>query len=237
MNARYEAVVFDLFGTLVKIFQRDAYRVNLAAMAAALGTDADDFACAWERDTANARITGVFQSVQENIAAICETLGLAPAAAQIEEAAALRLSYYRSALVPRIGAVTVLRRLKNTGLRLGLISDCSCEAPLLWPETPFAELIEAPVFSCLAGYRKPNPRLYARVCELLNVKPSSCLYVGDGDGYELSGARDAGMHSVLLAVPEEDNAGAYRHGREEWPGTVVASLEEAAELAFGGRSK
>ncbi len=229
----FQAVVFDLFGTLVGIFQREDYQGHLAAMAAALGAPAADFGGLWEHETAEARVTGGFKSVEENLLFICGRLGLSPAPEQLAAAAAQRMSFYRPVIAkPRPDAVESLTRLKAAGLKLGLLSDCSCEAPLLWPDTPLAPLIDAPVFSCLAGRRKPDPLLYAQVCAALAVQPERCLYAGDGDGNELSGARAAGMSPVLLAVPGEGCAGAYRRSREEWTGPVAVSLEEIAKMAL-----
>jgi putative hydrolase of the HAD superfamily len=46
------------------------------------------------------------------------------------------------------------------------------------------------------GICKPDPELYRKMTNLLNVKADECLYVGDGGSKELFAARDAGMHPV-----------------------------------------
>ena len=47
--------------------------------------------------------------------------------------------------------------------------------------TPYAELIDEPLFSCVEGLVKPDPDLYLRACGRLGVKPRDCVYVGDQD--------------------------------------------------------
>ena len=96
---------------------------------------------------------------------------------------------------------------------------------MVWFETPFAPLIEAPLFSSREGLRKPAPALYLRACERLD-----CLYVGDGNSRGLRGARDVGMTTVLVAVP---GAMRYDDGQfeaAEWPDPRIAALKEIVDL-------
>ena len=68
--------------------------------------------------------------------------------------------------------------------------------------------------------------------ERLEVKPGECLYVGDGSSNELTGAAAAGMHSVLVRHPDEDNSGIHRVDYEgaKWEGPVITSLKEVLNL-------
>ena len=224
------AVIFDLFGTLVYSFVPDVYERSLEEMADALGVDRGAFRQLWTRDTAYARITGGFGSIEANLEHICAALNEVPTAAQLAEVARIRLAFYRQTLVPRPDAVSTLRGLKALGLRLGLISDCSCEAPQLWPETPFASLIDEPVFSCVAGFKKPDPRLYRLACERLGVAPQECVYVADGYAHELGGASALGMRAVLIAVPGEAKWGYDQEEAVTWRGPRVAALSEVVGM-------
>ncbi len=126
-----------------------------------------------------------------------------------------------------------LTLLKAASYKIGLISNCSAEVPLLWQDTPFASLVDFHIFSCKVGLRKPDPRIYRLACELLAVEPHSCLYVGDGDQGELAGASQAGMQAVLLRVPyPEDTYGlAYDHQEaEEWQGPAISALKDVLAL-------
>ena len=111
-----------------------------------------------------------------------------------------------------------------------MISNCGSLIPLIWRGTPLAPLVDAPVFSCSAGLRKPDPRIYSLACELLAVLPEDCLYVGDGGDGELTGASRAGMDAVLVHAPAVDlNDGRHDDARS-WTGPSVLALSEVLGL-------
>jgi len=66
---------------------------------------------------------------------------------------------------------------------------------------PLASRIAATGFSCLLGVRKPHPGIYLHVTRRLGVAPEQCLYVGDGDSRELSGAAALGMTALRIRLP------------------------------------
>ncbi|GIF06433.1 HAD family hydrolase [Actinoplanes siamensis] len=121
--------------------------------------------------------------------------------------------------------------MRDRGYLVGLLSDCSSELCEAWPRTPYASLINAPVFSWREGFRKPDPRLYATVSARLGVSPAECWFVGDGGSREHDGARLAGMRPVLVtnaAYPE------VRHLRTDpdsfEPADQISDLSELAAL-------
>ena len=144
----------------------------LGLMASALGAPEDDFARLWV-ETYTDRATGVFPNLEANVAHICRALGVSADGGRIAEALDMRLSLTRRTLAPRDDAVETLTRLRAVGHKTGLISDCSEEVPRLWRETAFATLVDEPVFSCVAGVKKPDPRIYRLACERLEVEPES----------------------------------------------------------------
>jgi len=226
---KYHAVIFDLFGTLVDIYSTREYEQVLSEMAAALCADCEGFARAWF-GTLTPRVTGALPTVEATVKYVCQALGVPSDAVQTAEAAGIRLAFTRRALAPRRDAVATLAALKATGRKTGLISDCSAEVPLLWPQTPFAPLVDVPVFSCVAGFRKPDPRIYRLACDGLGVAPQSCLYVGDGNSGELAGATKAGMSAVLIRAPYEDPDDSYRPEEETWDGPAISALEDVLTL-------
>ena len=70
------------------------------------------------------------------------------------------MKYIRQALRPRPDADTTLRQLKEQSYQIGLLSNCSIEIPILWPETAFADLFESHVFSSRERLKKPDPRIF-----------------------------------------------------------------------------
>ncbi|HEX6779792.1 MAG TPA: HAD family hydrolase, partial [Ktedonobacterales bacterium] len=140
LNQLPEAVIFDLFGTLVNDFSVQAHEQAISEMAAILQVSRADFAPLWNDETYLMRATGVFANTAANLRYICDTLRVSVPAERIAEAAQVRLDFSRRALVPRPDAIPTLAHLKKLGFPLGLISDCSPEVPLLWSTTPFAAL-------------------------------------------------------------------------------------------------
>jgi putative hydrolase of the HAD superfamily len=225
---KYQAIIFDLFGTLVDNFSRAEYEKTLAAMASILGAPPDAFIRLWA-DTFNQRSTGVFKSAGACVRYICQELKVPVTGEQIEHTARIRYDYTFKIMKPRPDALATLTPLKSRGYKIGLISDCTAEAPLAWQTTPLAPLFDVTVFSCRAGIKKPDPRIYRMALDKLSVKAQDCLYIGDGSSRELSGAAQAGMFAVLIRTPDEVSD-AHTIDREEWKGPTIGSLAEVLDL-------
>ncbi len=200
-------------------------------MAGIAGVPPADFIRLWYA-TFDDRITGRSPTPQANFELVCGRLGVTATSAQREEAAHMRLDLTRRTFVPVAGAVDTLAKVRALGHRTALVSDSSSEVPALWKETPFAPLIDVTVFSCLLGFKKPDPRMYLTAASQLGVKTGECLYVGDGSSRELTGAAAVGMHPVLVRDPSEDTAAIHRVEAEgeAWRGPVISSLPEVLKL-------
>ncbi len=225
---KYQAVIFDLFGTLAHNFSTQGYGDALVQMASVLSLPAEDFRSAWF-STSRERNTGVEQSCEADVEHICRHFEMTPGEEQIRLAVQARLDYIRLVMTPQPAAGETLAALRAMGHKVGLISDCTHEIPTVWPETIFAPLIDEAVFSCLAGMRKPDPRIYRLACDRLGVSPEDCLFVGDGGSQELTGAREVGMHPVLIRV-DADSDEAHLAKREDWDGPTISSLSDILDL-------
>ncbi|MGD0780141.1 MAG: HAD family hydrolase [Dehalococcoidales bacterium] len=228
---KYQAIIFDLFGTLVDIFSRREYESIVAEMASHLKIPYDDFYEIWMQ-LANKRTTGVFRNSEEHIEYICRELKVKVSASQIEAARRARFDYVARALKPRKDAIETLTQLQSDGFKIGLISNCSTEPPLIWPDTPFAPFFDVTIFSSTAGMLKPDQRLFRMAIEQLKVTPQQCLYIGDGSSEELGAAANVGMTPVLIRAPYEDGADALRpdDSKEVFTGTCISSLKEVLNL-------
>ena len=225
---KYKAVIFDVFGTLVDIFSLEEYRLFLNDLCAVLGVAPADFMSRWD-EKADERALGTVP-VAEQLRALCRGLGVDVTPAQLARAVEMRVDFVRGVLVPRDDAASTLAALRERGLKVGVISDCSEEVVAAWPGTPLAPLVHEAVLSAAVGMKKPDPRVYELACRRLGVEPSACLFVGDGGSRELTGASAVGMAAVLIRTPEDVGDDAFRRDAEEWEGPRVAALQEVLEL-------
>ncbi len=230
------AVVFDLFGTLVPNLSHAEFRATAEGMARAVGAPIEEFVYLYGEGTYRLRFTGELPTTEANVEYVCRLLGVRPDPARVGEAARLRTELTRRILLaPLPRALVALAELRESGYAIGLVSDCSSEVPLLWPETELAPLIDVPVFSCRAGFRKPDPRIYVLACEGLGVRPEECLYVADGVGKELSGALAVGMRAALIRVAYDEATDADRPEVLTWKGLELQALADVLAIAAGGR--
>ena len=163
---RVKAVIFDLWETLID-WDRDAN--------AQLNVDLEAIVGGAFRD----RWSGSKAKYNGPIRAALAEAGVAEE--HMDDVCALRREYLRKCLVPRPGAVDTLRKLRAEGVKVGLITVCSEDIETLWPESEFAGLFDAEVFSSSFGASKPDPRIYLACCERLGVEPADAVFVGDGD--------------------------------------------------------
>jgi putative hydrolase of the HAD superfamily len=209
---RVKAVIFDLWETLID-WDREASAQLSVDLEAIVGTD---FRERW--NGSKAKYNGPIR------AALTEA-GVADE--HLDDVCALRREYLRKCLVARPGAVDTLRRLRENGIRTGLITVCSEDIETLWPESEFAGLFDAEVFSSSFGASKPDPRIYLACCERLDVAPEDAVFVGDGANDELAGARRVGMEAILIHRPGEDPLWPELR---EWDGPRVTSIPEVLEV-------
>ncbi|MEV4642596.1 HAD family hydrolase [Actinoplanes sp. NPDC049548] len=222
-----KAVVLDFFGTLTDPSLEAGRRASFAGTAAALGVPADAFWTAMSGSFPE-RICGLLGDTRSTLDTIARRCGVTPSEAALTEAVAAQLRGAAGMHSPRPDALPALRTLRAAGFRLGLISDCSSELVERWPSTPYAPLIDAPVFSWQEGYRKPDPRLYETVAQRLGVTPADCWFVGDGGSREHWGAARAGMRPVLVTNAGYPQAAALRDDPDAY--LPADSLDDLAAL-------
>ena len=226
---KIEAVIFDLFGTLVNHFMSSVGQMH-KEMAAVLAVPYEEFNPRWNQTT-EMRVGGAFATVEASIEHVLNEMNVDAQVEQIEQAVAIRLAYIKKALRPKAHAISTLNQLKLHRYKTGLLSNCSLEIPLLWPKTDFAGAIDTPVFSCLARLKKPDERIYHLVCEQLGTKPESCLYIADGEEHELAAAARIGLQPVLIRSSSEESLSELHTEAREWRGPAIATLPEILALA------
>lgn len=224
---KFKAAIFDLYGTLVDMFPFEENEC-IWEMAYLLGAPQQEFARSWF-DTFKQRELGEFATVKAGIEYVCHAIGVASESPKIMKATKTLLDYTFQTLTPRAEAIETLELLKSDGFKIGLISSCSMEVPLVWPSTPLASLLDASIFSCLIGIKKPDPRIYKEACKQIKVPAEECIYIGDGSSAELRGALEVGMRPALIRVDYDREYDNYRD-ITDWKGTVICSLKEVKGL-------
>jgi putative hydrolase of the HAD superfamily len=192
---RYQAVIFDLFWTLISL---ESVGATGPPLCDEMGVPAERWDEAWLKYE-DGRARGRYSSNAEVLALVAADLGLPPDSARWSRLAARRRARFRQALLQvEPDVLSGLVELRSLGLRLGLLSDADCDEVAAWPDSPLRSHFDCALFSCHQGLRKPEPIFYLRLCEKLAVDPRASLYVGDGRSDEHLGARTVGMTPVLM---------------------------------------
>ena len=221
---KFNAVIFDLYGTLVDDFASSVGQLHVEFVKT-LAAPPDSFMKLW-RETTEMRVIGAFQTVEASIEYVCYLLGVPITMEQLTRAVEIRLQLIRRTLSPRPDGLEALAQIRNNGYKIGLLSNCSIEIPIVWPETAFAALVDCAVFSSREGLKKPDPRIYRLACERLGMKPEDCLYIADGENYELAAAAKVGLHTLLLRNSSRDNGSELLREAREWQGDLIDSLTD-----------
>jgi putative hydrolase of the HAD superfamily len=191
-EAMIRAVVFDMFETLVTLFEgRTYFGENIAAD---IGVDPLEFRKEWN-STEKDRSTGKY-TIEEALKTVFERLGIFS-----EEKTELAAKKRRQALSDTFSAIPgeslqLLKKLKANGIKIGLVTNTFSDERDFIRESPLFPYFDAALISFEQGICKPDRELFRRVTELLDVSPGECLYVGDGGSGELYAAREAGMHPL-----------------------------------------
>lgn len=116
----------------------------------------------------------------------------------------------------------VLRRLRERGIKTGIISNWDRRLPVLLEGLGFGDFVDVVISSAVVGLRKPDPRIFELACSTLGVAPTKSVHVGDHHYSDILGASSVGMRAVLID----------RHGGH--PGEALSSLD-ALESYLGWR--
>lgn len=91
-----------------------------------------------------------------------------------------------------------LQRARAAGMRLGVISNSEGKLESVLTRVGLRAPFELVVDSQLEGVSKPNPEIFRRTLQRMNVAPEAALYAGDIPEVDVQGAARAGMHGVLV---------------------------------------
>jgi FMN hydrolase / 5-amino-6-(5-phospho-D-ribitylamino)uracil phosphatase len=103
--------------------------------------------------------------------------------------------------------VPTLRKLRQRGVRLAIISNWHCGLAHYVAELSLSRYFEHVIGSADVGIGKPDPRIFERAMELGESEPHETIYLGDNPEHDVGGAQAASITSVWV-----------NRARREWPG-------------------
>jgi HAD superfamily hydrolase (TIGR01549 family) len=98
----------------------------------------------------------------------------------------------------REGTVEALQQLRQSGYRLGVISNSDGRIEALLQSVGLAGYFDFIIDSHVVGIEKPDPRIFRLGCERAGAAPEEVIYVGDIYEIDIAGARGAGLRAILI---------------------------------------
>jgi putative hydrolase of the HAD superfamily len=95
-------------------------------------------------------------------------------------------------------AAPLLARLRERGLRLGIISNFDYRLYRILEGLGLAPYFDSITISSEAGYAKPSPELFRAAMGKHSVTAAESLHVGDSERLDAGGAAAAGIAAVLI---------------------------------------
>jgi HAD superfamily hydrolase (TIGR01549 family) len=229
LYAAFEAVTFDLFGTLVHLDERRLPHLSIdgvsvpSLLAAPFErllelvptVDLGEALIAYFEAGAELKEWLVAESDREmlphtHLTKCLERLGLADERLVSELARAQTQATLRAAR-PAEGTHTLLKRLRGRGCALGLVSNLADveEGHALLSHLQMDSYFDAVIFSGDVGWRKPDRRIFEAALSELDATPTAVLHVGDELRADIWGAGRCGLPTVWVNFSGERFEGEY----------------------------
>ncbi len=113
-----------------------------------------------------------------------------------------------------------LGRLKDAGLRLGIVSNSDGRVEQALTAAGLRHYFDVVIDSSVFGTEKPDPAIFQAALDAIGVAPEEALYVGDLYDVDVVGARAAGIEAVWLTS---------REARPAHPCRTAASIDELVD--------
>lgn len=187
-----KAVIFDMYETLITHYQSPLYFGK--QIAADAGIPESKFRELWdatESDRTIGKLTleEVIETILKNNGCYSQELfqKIVQKRIQVKEEC---FRHLHREIIP------LLSGLKESGMKVGLISNCFSEEVAVIRKSVLFPYFDAACLSYEQKVQKPDAEIFRRCVSQLNVKAEECLYVGDGGSHELEAAKEIGMNAV-----------------------------------------
>lgn len=187
-----KAVIFDMYETLITLFQSPLYFGTQMAIDA--GISEEEFQSLW-KPTEYERTVGKM-TLEETLEFIlkekqCYSKELF---SKIVDKRKISKKECFKHLHPEI--LPTLKELKKKGICIGLISNCFSEEVGAIKNSELFPYFDTVCLSFEQGLQKPEKEIFIRCMDKLSVSADECIYVGDGGSLELETASQIGMKAV-----------------------------------------
>ena len=171
-------------------------------------------------------------SAREQVSILLDSLGLndaenleQSALEEVESAYCTPLLRVPPLLSP--GAEEILQRIRESGCRIGLISNTG-RTPghilrMVLGSLGILSFFDAMTFSDEVRVRKPNPRIFLDHLQGLEVSPTMALHIGDDLRCDVGGAKGVGMRAIHLDRGEEKRS-------DVQPDGIIEDLTQLHEI-------
>jgi HAD superfamily hydrolase (TIGR01509 family) len=188
-----DAVVFDLFGTLLTIEKRTLHR----EIHRHLGAPRQ----AWARLVREELLLRSFSDADAFARRLVEALASgADAVVLCRKAVEAEVASIR--VEP--GVRSLLQFLRRRGHRLGILSNLASPHASAFRALGLADLVDAAALSCEEGIAKPDPEIYARLLSRLGVAAAHALSVGDSLSNDVEVPAALGLRTIGVKVSGRD---------------------------------
>jgi putative hydrolase of the HAD superfamily len=199
------AVLFDLYDTLLYL-DSGIVSETRRQLAIRAGVDPEPWGVLWRENVLD-RMLGKLGSLEDEIRTMLQQSGADPSPELISELAETETVGWTRAVTLYDETVPTLAALRERGLLLGLISNCSAQAGAVLERIELAHYFDAIALSCDVGVAKPDPGIFDHACQQLHVTPQECMFVADGAFTELDAAKRLGM--IAVKIEQDHQSGDY----------------------------
>jgi HAD superfamily hydrolase (TIGR01549 family) len=217
---KFKAVVLDLFDTLVDwdpdqlpLFEWHGRQMHstipwiLPELEAALGAEYDrerfvaTYTSVYEEINAERERAGIEITCFERFVRTLARMSVAESGRGelAESLARIHMRGVRAATAAPARRVDAVKRLREI-YRMGLLSnfDDSRTGWEIMDDTGVRSAFEAIIISADVGMRKPNPKIFERMLEMLKLNAPEVLFVGDTPHHDVAGAKRVGMAAAWI---------------------------------------
>jgi putative hydrolase of the HAD superfamily len=199
------AVLFDLYDTLLYL-NAPAVAETRRQLAARAGVDQDAWATLWRENVLD-RMLGKLGGLEDELRTMLQQLGADPSPELIQELAETETAGWAGAVTLYPETIPTLKSLRERGLKLGLMSNCSAQAGDVLSRIGLASSFDALSLSCEVRAMKPDPAIYYHAALALGVPLTESMFVADGAFTELDAAKALGM--VAVKIEQAHQSGDY----------------------------